>query len=220
EDVVALADEARVGTHTDEHVHVARTAAECATVSLARQADALAVVDARRDVDVDRALVDRAARAAAVLARVLDDPAAASAVPARRRPDELAEDAARDLLQPAAAPASAAARDGRPGRDAVAATGAAHDRDLERDARGLAARRFDEVDRHLGGDIRTTRAPGGAARRGAEEVLPEEGREEVAEVAEVEVRRREAAGAQPGVTEAIVELARLGVREHLVRLRD
>ena len=78
-------------------------------------------------------------------------------------------------------------------------------------------RRVDEVDLDLGSDVRAVR-PATAAP--AEEVVAEERREEVAEVAEVEVRRREPARAQPRVAVAVVELARLGVREHLVGLGD
>src|SRR5205814_1716842 len=54
----------------------------------------------------------------------------------------------------------------------------------------------------------------------AEEVVSEERREEVGEAAEIERARLEAAAAQTGVAEAVVELAPLGVREHLVRLHD
>src|SRR5581483_2044560 len=50
--------------------------------------------------------------------------------------------------------------------------------------------------------------------------VAEEGAEEIADVAEVEVARREAAGAKTCMAVAIVELTCLRVREHLVRLRD
>src|SRR5262249_20228469 len=46
----------------------------------------------------------------------------------------------------------------------------------------------------------------------------EEAREEVAEIAEIERRRGEAPGAKSRVAVPVVELARLGVGEHLVRL--
>ena len=51
EQVVALADEARVGPDVDEHVEVAGAAAGLAGVALAADADPLAVVDPRRDLD-------------------------------------------------------------------------------------------------------------------------------------------------------------------------
>jgi len=56
------------------------------------------------------------------------------------------------------------------------------------------------------------------AAEAAEEIVPEEDREQVAQVPEVEVRGTEAAGLQPLVAVAVVELARVGLREHLVRL--
>ena len=59
-----------------------------------------------------------------------------------------------------------------------------------------------------------------AAPADAEQVVAEERGEEVGEAAEVERARLEAAAAQARVAEAVVELARLGVREHLVRLDD
>src|SRR4029077_14982736 len=59
-----------------------------------------------------------------------------------------------------------------------------------------------------------------AAPAAAEQVVAEERREEVADVAEVEMSRREPARAKTGVAVAIVELTRLGVREHLIGLGD
>src|SRR5207249_571896 len=70
----------------------------------------------------------------------------------------------------------------------------------------------------LRGDVRSARAA--RARRDAEDVVSEEGREDVGEAAEVERRRPEAATPQPGVAEAVIELARLGLREDLVGLDD
>ena len=54
----------------------------------------------------------------------------------------------------------------------------------------------------------------------AEEVVAEERREDVGEVPEVERPGREAAALQTGVAVAVVQLARLGVRQHLVCLGD
>ena len=54
----------------------------------------------------------------------------------------------------------------------------------------------------------------------AEDVVAEERREEIAQSAEVELRRAKAAAAQAGVTEPIVELSRFRFREHLVCLDD
>src|SRR5262249_54829565 len=63
-------------------------------------------------------------------------------------------------------------------------------------------------------------ARGAPARAPAEEIVAEERAEEVADVAEIEVARREPARAQSGVAVAVVELPGLGVREHLVGLGD
>ena len=58
-------------------------------------------------------------------------------------------------------------------------------------------------------------APSAAAEQ---DVVAEEGREEVGEVAEVDVTRLEAAAPQPRVAVTVVEVARLRVRQHFVRL--
>ena len=85
EDVVALAREARVVLHVDEDVDVARLAARQPGVALAGDADPLAVVDARRDVDVEPPLVEDPPAAAAGLARRLDHATGAVAAWARLR---------------------------------------------------------------------------------------------------------------------------------------
>ncbi len=88
---------------------------------------------------------------------------------------------------------------------------------LERDVDLDSPRGVDELDRDLGPEIGTAllrRAPGAAA----EDVVAEERREEVAEAAHVEVRRREPAGAKARVAVAVVERAAFGAREHLVGL--
>src|SRR5439155_2562076 len=105
EDVVALANEARVGANVHEHVGVARLAAEGAGVTSARQPDPLAVVDARRDLDVQLPRLEDAAAAGAVRAGALDDPARARAPRAGLSAHELAEGCAGDLLEPAGATA-------------------------------------------------------------------------------------------------------------------
>ena len=56
DEVVAVADEALVLGDVDEHVEVAGRRAGLAGVAVAAQADALAVGDAGRDVDAQRAL--------------------------------------------------------------------------------------------------------------------------------------------------------------------
>ena len=94
--------------HADLDEEVARRAAELAGVALATNADALAVGDPGRDVDVDRAVVQRAADPVAGGARRLDDAAEAVAARAGAGADELAEDALRDLLDAAGAAADVA----------------------------------------------------------------------------------------------------------------
>ena len=195
------------GVTRTSDVDVAGAAAERAGVALAGDADALAVVDAGRDVDVERRAT-RATRPAplALLARVLDDLAAAAAVRARLRADELAEDAARDLLQAAGCRRSAGRSSGcvpgsTPSPSQTAQVTATSNGTSTFDA----ARGVDELDLDLGADVGAAllRAPRRAA---AEEVVAEERREEVAEAAEVEVRRREPARAEAGVAVAVVEL--------------
>ena len=194
EDVVALAHEPRVGLHAHEHVDVAGAAAERAGVALAGDADALAVVDAGRHLDL-RARARSSVRPAPSHAWhgcSIDD-AAAAAVRARLRADELAEDAARDLLQVAAAVAARAARRLRARLDAVAAADRAGDRELERHAATVIPRAASTRSISISGaDVGAAlRRPPDA--RAAEEVVAEERGEEVAEPADVEVGRLEAA---------------------------
>src|SRR5262249_19326973 len=180
--------------------------------------DALAVVDPRRDLDIERSLFERATGTAAGLTRVLDDAAAAAALWARRGADELSEEAARHLLEPPGAAAARTGRDARSGLDAVAAAGHTLDGDLDGHARRRPPRGVHELDLDLGRDVAAARRAAPRAR--SEQVVAEERAEEIADVAEVEVARREAARAQPRVAVAVVELTRLGVRQYLVSLCD
>src|SRR5581483_9418644 len=214
-DVVALAHEAWVGSHVDAHVCVPCARAEDAGVPLAGEADLLAVVDAGWNLDVQPALFDDAAGALADRAWRLDAPARASARRARLRANELPEDAARDLLQAAGTATRRTGRDLAARLCAVAAAALARHRDAERNLADGAAGRLDEFDLDVGAEIRAARPH--AAR---DEIVSEERGEEVGEVAEVEVSRLEAAAAQPGVPVAIVELAGLRLRQHLVGLDD
>jgi hypothetical protein len=76
-----------------------------------------------------------------------------------------------------------------------------------------------EVDLDLRGQVRPARRPATALTRRAEESLAEERCEDVREAPEVR-HRSEPAAAHSRVSEAVVQLAALGVGEHLVRLRD
>src|SRR6185437_3461953 len=112
----------------------------------------------------------------------LDEAAGAAARRARLRPHELAEDAARDVLN--AADSGAGGTRGDRGIRLGAFSGAARTRDgdLEGDVAGRSVRRFDELDVDGRGEV-------GAARRAPEQVVAEERREEIGEAAEVEVPR-------------------------------
>ena len=91
------------------------------------------------------------------------------------------------------------------------------DRHRERHgARGL-PRRLRELDLHLCEDVGAPRSPGaGSPAEAAEELVAEEHREDVRQVAEV--GRVEAAGAQALVAEAVVQVAGLALGEDLVGL--
>src|SRR5205807_3454724 len=104
-DVVPLAHEARMRADPDQNVEVARLAAEQSRMSCAGEPDPLAVVDAGRNFDLDRALVEHASVAAAPGAGMLDDAARATAAPAGLALDELAKSSPRNVLGPAGAAA-------------------------------------------------------------------------------------------------------------------
>ena len=121
------------------------------------QADALPVVDSRRDLDVELALLDEAPCAVAALAGPLDDRAGPAAARAAVRADELAERAAGDLLD-VPGPLARRARDRlRAGLGPGADAPLARSRDAERHLPLGAGRRLDELDLDLGGYVRATR---------------------------------------------------------------
>ena len=91
------------------------------------------------------------------------------------------------------------------------------DRDLDLDGPLHAGERVGELDLDGDSDVPAARA---AAPVAGEQIVAEEGREDVGQVREVEVARRVAAALEAGVAVAVVQLARLGLREHLVRLGD
>ena len=155
---------------------------------------------------------------AALLAGMLDQRARAAARRTGAGADELAEDAARHLLHPAAAAARRAGADGRVGLGAVAAAAAALDGDAERHLALGSRRDLGELDLDPRRDVGSARAAHAAA--DAEEVVAEERGEEIRQAAEVEGARLKAAAAQARMAEPVVQLAPLGVREHLVRLDD
>ncbi len=188
-------------------------------MTLAREADPLPVVDAGRDLDVEASLLEDASRAAAGLARVLDDPAGASAARACLAADELAE--GRFATRAGCGPC----RSQSPHVEAVVpgcTPSPPHSAQGTATCTGTAAltpRAASSSEISIfGGDV----GPACPARAGrdAEDVVPEERREDVGQAPEVERGRAKAAAAQAGVAEPVVELARLRLREHLVGLDD
>src|SRR4029453_14512650 len=93
------------------------------------------------------------------------------------------------------------------------ATGRACDGDGKRHLPGHAGCGFRELDLNLRRDVGAARAAWAPA--GDEEVVSEEGAEEIGEAAEVEGGRREPSAAKPFVSVAVVELARLRLGKHL-----
>ncbi len=71
-DVGALALEQLVAAYGEEHVEVARRSAARAGLALAGQANARAVLDARRDGDLERLVAPHAALTGAGTARLVD----------------------------------------------------------------------------------------------------------------------------------------------------
>jgi len=89
----------------------------------------------------------------------------------------------------------------------------ARDGDLERHPPADAGRRLGKLDLDARDHVRAA-----SATAGAEQVVAEKRGEEIRERAEVEMAGLEASAAQTGVPVPVVQLARLGVGEHLVGL--
>src|SRR5262249_8848798 len=110
EQVVADAFEARIGSDLDGDVEVPRDTAARRRRAASRQAETLAVVDARRDVDVDRARRAHPAVAAAVAARRGNATPGRAAGDAGRGGDDLPENRATNLAHLTGTAAHVAAR--------------------------------------------------------------------------------------------------------------
>ena len=126
----------------------------------------------------------------------------------------------RRCARPAAAGPAAAGRAGDAlgaGLGPVTVAGHAGGGDLDLDGALDAGEGVGELDRNRNADIAAALA---AAAVPGEEIVAEEGGEDVAQVREGEVGWRVAAAAEAGVPVLVVEPAPLGVREHLVRLGD
>ena len=169
-----------------------------------------------RNLDRERPLLDQSAVSSARGARLLDPTAEPRTRRGTSRANELPEDAARHLLQPPGPSQSGKSRS-RCRLRAVPPQCA----QVTAPRTALARRRRGPPRR--GRSRPSPRGPRRAhARRAAAEadLVAEEGGEEVGQVAEVDVARLEAAAAQARVAVAVVELARLRLRQHLVRLDD
>jgi hypothetical protein len=209
----------------DEDVEVAGRPAALARVAAPAQADALAVGDARRHVDIERPAADLAPATVAALAGRLGGAPLAAADVAGDLPDDLPERRARHRLQDACAAAALARDDRRPGLGAVAVTDLAAVHRLEAERHRRAARGIGERDLGADGDVGALHrahpsgpGPGPGAEAPAEAAAAEERLEEVGDRAEALEVRGEPALAQAVVAVAVVGGAPLGIREDLVGL--
>src|SRR6185436_516543 len=159
ENVGAVALEELVRLDRQEDIEVAGRPAAHAGLALAGEANARAVLDARRDVDRQRAFAHHAARAAAGAARVVDDLAASLAGGA----------GALDGEEALAGAHLAGARAGRAGRGlgaglgAAAGAGLAGDAGGDADLRRLAGERLGQRNLHVVAQVGTALAPGALA---------------------------------------------------------
>src|SRR4051812_7131878 len=185
-------------------------------------ADALAVVDAGRDVDLDVAAHRLPALAVAGVARLLGQPPVAAAAVAHRCAHELAERGARDRLELAGPVAARAGDDRRPRLGAIAVAGLAEDARVVGDVDLRAARRVGQRDRDRHGDVAALDRPGTrgatASEGGIEPAGAEERAEQIGDRAFEAAVAAVAAGPWALVAVGVVELPALGVRKHLVRL--
>ena len=206
--------------HAHGDVDVAGRAAERARVTVAADADPLTVVDPRRDLEIERDVLEDPAVSLASWARRLDDPAGAVAARAGPGTDHLSENRPRHLLDATRAGARRAGDRRRarrcPGPAARLARASCPDVDVQ----GGAGRRGSEIDL----DVRSHIGAAGRSRAGAgpaaEQRLAEERGEDVREAPEVGVRWSESAAPKARVAEAVVRPPPLGIGQHLVGLRD
>ena len=219
-DVVAVPHEARVRRDAHGDVRVACPAPGLARVTLAGEANALPVVDARRDPDLEPAL-DRPTRpapshASQSFVTILPPPWQREQTCAR---DELPEHRLRDLLHPAGAAAAGARLGLDPGRAPLPrhvgrtwrrprTTPRASLRGRPRRARSRPRRR------------RRRHAAAPRAAMPPKRSSPKNAESRSERLAKSKSVGRKPAGAQALVSVAVVELPRLGLREHLVGLGD
>jgi hypothetical protein len=160
-------------------------------MTFAAEANPLPVVDSGRDLHLQRPVLDHTAGTVALLAGMLDQLPRSVAGGTATGPNELAEDAPRDLPHTSAPGAGRTGPDRRVGLRSVAAAPVARHRDAERHLSLRPGRDLGEVDLDSGRDVRAT--PPASAAADPEEVVAEERREEIGQAAEVERARLEAA---------------------------
>src|SRR5690606_176974 len=220
---VALVDGVRL--ERQEDVEIAARPAPQARLALAGKADARAVLDARRDVDGERALARDASGARTGGARVVDDLAAAVAGRARALDGE---EALRGAHAPVAAAGGALPRLGA-GLGARAVAGLADNRGRQREGRGLALVGILEgnleVVAHVGAPFAAAAGIAAAAGTGPSHEVAEQVVEDVrhggGEVgAEAVGAVHAAALLEGGMAEAVVGRALLRVLQRLVGFVD
>ena len=215
QDVVAVALEARVAGDAYLHVRIAGEAPVRARVPGPADTDPLAVVNPRGDLDLELFTLEREAGTPADGAGIFGHASGTAARRACLRADELAEDASGNLLELSVAVAGRAGDFFRSGLGALTVAPLARRRDLDLDGPRHAGERIGEFDPDWDSDVPAACAATSVA---GEQIVPEEGREDVRQVREVEVARRVAAALEACVAVAVIQLARLGLGEHFVRL--
>ena len=203
----------------DRDVQAARGPAARTDLALVREPDLVALVDARRDRDTQRALALGPAVAMAGVARRLDDLALAAAARAGADVDHLPEHGLADAPDLAAAVALRA-RDGfGPGLRPVAAARLAPLQDAELDLLLGPVDGLGERDPQVVAQVRAgLRSPATSGPTGG--ALPEERIEDVREAAEALEARPAAIAPDAGPAEHVVALTTLRVGQDLVGLVD
>src|SRR5579875_1047136 len=218
-DVGAVAVEQPVRLDGQEDVEIAGSAAAHAGFALAREPDARAVLDARRNRNRQRALTLDAALAAALPARILDDAAGAVAGGTGALDGEEA------LLRAHAALAVAGRAVDRPRArlGAVAPAGVASDERRHAHRRLFAVERLFERDLEIVAQVAAAQVGAllAAAHELAEHLVEDVGESGAEARAEAEIAAARApAGLEGGVAEAIVGGTLLLVLEDVVGLVD
>src|SRR5688572_20738664 len=212
--VLALPRKDRMGKDRDVDVEVARRSAVATGFAFARQANPVAVVDARRDLDRERLVLAHASSAAALAARLVDR--CAGAATARARLLDREETLRHAQLSDAAA---GLARDRlRAGLCAPAGTARAFHlcRDVERDR--IAGDGLLEAQLEVVAQIRAAKHLGAAAATSAAEDIAEHIAENVAERVRAAAKAASGSALHARVAESIVGRARVLVGQRFVGL--